>query len=76
MFDLPCMTFSFQSQLKLFYMGEVCQGLARKQLTLKGMTGDVEVKPGQENRQKCDQQDDILLCLIDSGRDQSTPTHL
>lgn len=57
-------------------MGEVCQGVARKQLTLKGMTGDDEVKPGQENRQKSDQQDDILLCLIDSGREKSTPTRL
>lgn len=68
------MTFCFQSQLKLFFVGEVCEGLARKQLKLEGMTGDDEVMPGQENRQKCDQQDDILI--IDSSRDQSTPTHL
>lgn len=40
------------------------------------MTADDAVKAGQENRQKCDQQDDVLLCLIDSGRDQSTPTQL
>lgn len=76
MFDLHCMTFCFQSQLKLFYVGEVREGLARKQLRLKGTTGDDEVKPGQENRQKCDQQAATLPCLTDSGRDQSTPTHL
>lgn len=40
------------------------------------MTGDDALKAGQENRQKCDQQADVPLCLIDIGRDHSTPTHL
>lgn len=40
------------------------------------MTADDAVKAGKENRQNCDQQDDVPLCLMDSGRDQSTPTHL
>lgn len=56
-------------------MRERFVALARKQLRLKGMTGDDAVMEGQKNRQKCDQQVDILLCLS-SDRDQSPPTHV
>lgn len=76
MFGLPHMTFCFQSKLKLLHVGEVCEGPARKQLRTKGMEGDGEVEPGQKSRQKCDQEDDVLLCLVDSGRDQSALTRL
>lgn len=61
------MTFCFRRQLKLFYVGEVWEGVARKQLMLKGMMGGDEVKPVQGNRQKSDQQDDVLLCLTAAG---------
>lgn len=45
--------------------------MAHQQLRLKDMTSDDVIKPGQKKRQKCDQQDNILLCLIERGQQGS-----